>query len=145
MQPTEPLPLHHSWPLFEAGLRLVQGLVHDGSGPARQLPLAPTFHCDLSTDLLTWAPPVFALFGVAAGAEPSREVTLGMYDDHSRSAVERLRAHAIRHRRGFTIDAEIRPLDQARRWIRITAMPAIENGRVTAIEGWKHDVTAEYR
>jgi PAS domain-containing protein len=145
MQPTEPLPLHHSWPLFETGLRLAQGLVHDDIGPARYPPPPPMFHCDLSTDQLTWAPLVFQLFGIEAGAEPSREVTLGMYDDLSRSAVERLRAHAIRHRRGFTIDAEICALDQVRRWIRITAIPSIADGRVAAIEGWKRDVTAEYR
>jgi hypothetical protein len=35
----------------------------------------------------------------------------------ARGAMERLRAHAIRHRRGFTRDAEIHPLGASRRWI----------------------------
>ncbi len=146
MLPTEPLPLHHSWPLFEAGLRLEQGLVHDpAAGPACWLPSSPMFQCDLPSGRLDWASPVFALFGMPPGQEPDRAATLAIYDEPSRSAVERLRAHAIRHRRGFTIDARLCPPGQAPRWIRIVAQPRLSDGRPVVLEGWKRDVSDEYR
>ncbi len=141
MLPTEPLPLHHSWPLFERGQRFDHGLLL----PATGQPCPAMFRCDLSDDSLTWTSPVYRLFGMAPGTVPDRGLTLSLYEDLSRSAVERLRAHAIRHRRGFTIDAELRPLDTARRWVRITAMPECRDGRAVILHGCKQDVTHEYR
>ncbi|MGJ3626029.1 hypothetical protein AB5I41_01875 [Sphingomonas sp. MMS24-JH45] len=94
---------------------------------------------------LIWEPGVFALFGLPALVAPTRAAALAVYDEGSRVAMERLRAHAIRHRRGFTLDALLRPADGAApRWMRLVTAPVMFEGRVIAIEGLKQDVTHLY-
>lgn len=143
MLPTEPLPLHHSWPIFEQGLRFRDGLLDVGYSieSAEEGP----FCCDLTSSLLSWTDSTFALFGLPSSVAPVRDVILPMYRPESRSALERLRNHAIRHRRGFTIDAEIDAPGHALRWFRIIAMPDVEDGRAVRLRGLHQDVTHEYR
>jgi hypothetical protein len=51
--------------------------------------------------------------------------------------MERLRAYAIRHLQGFTLDAEIRPVVGRRRWMRLVTAPIVEGGRAVRIHGLK--------
>jgi hypothetical protein len=51
--------------------------------------------------------------------------------------MERLRAYSIRHARGFTLDAEIRPAIGGRRWMRLICAPVIEENRVVRLHGLK--------
>jgi hypothetical protein len=55
----------------------------------------------------------------------------------------RLRSYAIRHRRGFTIDAQIQAA-RGLRWMRIVGVPLCRGKRVVALHGLKMDVSAEY-
>lgn len=143
MLPTEPVQLHHSWPIFERGVRLPHGLL--GVGYSVGLADDGPFSCDLVANTLAWSDSTFALFGLPAGIAPVRDVVLPMYRTESRSALERLRAHAIRHRRGFTIDTEVDAPGQPRRWIRIVAVPDLAEGRAIRLRGLHQDVTHEYR
>ncbi|MFD1036366.1 hypothetical protein ACFQ15_17155 [Sphingomonas hankookensis] len=143
MLPTEPLQLYHSWPLFERGVRLPQGILCNGYTP--DLSGDGQFRCDLRSHALAWSDSTYALFGLPLWVTPRREVTLPMYAPESRSALQRLRAHAIRHRRGFTIDTEIDAPGEPKRWLRITAMPEMQDGRSVTLTGLHQDVTHEYR
>ncbi len=51
--------------------------------------------------------------------------------------MERLRAHAIARRRGFTIDVEIRPATGEKRWMRLIAAPVCRGGRPVRLHGLK--------
>ncbi len=153
MLPTEPLPLHHSWPMSDAGERLDLGRVHDGD-PAPGFTPAPLhaadratgrWACDLATNMLTWSSTVYRLFGMPQDNPVDRGVTVSMYAERSRAAMERLRTHAIRHRRGFTLDIQIAPLDDVCRWLRLTAAPICDAGRVVSLHGYKTDVSDLYR
>lgn len=151
MKPAEPLALNHSWPLFERGLRFDLGCLHapdfdyaeadDEWLAARGI---GRWHCDLSTMRLTWSTGVYHLFDWQWDQTLERSAILPIYQSQSLSAVERLRSYAIRHRRGFTIDADLR-LSDTRRWVRVIGAPVCEDKRVVALQGWKIDVTAEYR
>lgn len=143
MLPTEPLQLHHSWPIVESGVRLAHGVLDIGCRAAA-IEDGP-FSCDLTANTLSWADSTYLLFGLPAGITPVRDVVLPMYCVDSRSALERLRAHAIRHRRGFTIDTEVDAPGQPLRWIRIVAVPEVESGRAIRLRGLHQDVTHEYR
>lgn len=143
MLPTEPLQLYHSWPLFERGARFPHGMLDVGYSP--ELMDDGPFSCDLVTNTLSWSDSTYALFGLPAGMRPVRDVVLPMYRPESRSALERLRTHAIRHRRGFTIDTEVDAPGQSLRWVRIVALPEVENGRSVRLHGVHQDVTHEYR
>ena len=55
----------------------------------------------------------------------------------SRAKMERLRAYAIRHRRGFTLDAEIEAPGGGRRRMRLICAPVCEGERVTRLHGLK--------
>ena len=67
-----------------------------------------------------------------------RDEAIGFYAEHSRAAMERLRSHAIRHRRGFTIDAEILPATGgASRWMRLIAAPICDVEKVVRLHGLK--------
>jgi hypothetical protein len=151
MKPAEPLALNHSWPLFERGLRFDLGRldapdptlagVHDAALAAQGI---GRWSCDLACDRLSWSTGVYNLFDWRRDRPPERHGVLRLYQSESLSAVERLRAYAIRHRRGFTVDAHIQTPERSR-WMRIIGAPQCQGARVIALHGLKMDVSAEYR
>lgn len=149
MRPTEPLPLYHSWPLASADQQFDLGMIDDRPSAATLPPMETAgigrWHCDLPDDSVRWSPLVHDLFGIPRGASPTRRDALRLYDEASRAAMERLRSHALRHRRGFTLDIRIVPDAGAARWLRLIAAPVCDDDRVTAITGTKHDVSRLYR
>lgn len=155
MKPTLPLPLYHSWPLFESGLRLDLGMLfgpdwpdaHGFASLDRDVLAANgigRWACNLADNGLVWTAPVFDLFGLPRDARLSRDAIVALYREGSRAAMERLRAYAIKHRRGFTVDMEIRTVAGRRRWMRLLAAPVCEGGRVVRLHGLKQDISREY-
>ena len=151
-----PLPLQHSWPLPAEGGRLDLGDLFGAAafGGADFASLdddmlaahgVGRWSCDLADNRLTWTDPVFDLFGLPRGAALSRDEVVALYCEESRVAMDHLRAYAIRHRRGFTIDAEIRTTNGERRWMRLLGSPVCEGNRVVRLQGLKQDVTHHYR
>ncbi len=143
---SEPLPLHHSWPLYEQGRHFDLGCVLNSAVvdvlPPRQVGgLSPhhagCWECNLSDNSLTWSGGIYDLFGLPRGVRVTRAEAVALYSEESRAAMERLRAHAIQHVRGFTLDVEIRPATGERRWIRLIAAPVCDNGRVVRLHGLK--------
>lgn len=148
------LPLTHSWPLVEQHQRFDLGCL---LGEAGDVLAAPEFHpglleahgvglweCDLSDNSLRWTAGVFDLFGLPRSAALERDEIVALYAEPSRSAMERLRAHAIKHHRGFTLDAEIRPVNGPVRWMRLIAAPVCVGRRAVRLHGIKQDVSALY-
>jgi len=157
--PIAPLPLSHSWPLFECEQRL---------GFARQLSRGQCislseladlqtinmealarcrvgiWQCDLRDNSLKWSSGVYDLFGMPRGTPICREVALNCYEESSRLVMEELRNHAIKHRRGFTLDVEIQPVQGGRRWVRLVAAPICAEPGVAGLWGTKQDVTDQY-
>jgi len=149
-----PSPLTHSWPLFEQHRRLDLGRLFDAEGnglvTAAHDPALLAAHgiglweCDLADNALTWTAGVYDLFGLPRDAVLARDDIAALYADPSREAMERLRAHAIKHRRGFTLDAEIRPVTGPRRWMRLIAAPVCVGRQAVRLHGTKQDVSALY-
>lgn len=155
MKATEPLALYHSWPLIEVEHRFDLGWVHPHRASA--IPLADpqvqrwfadhgigTWTYDLRHDALEWSPAVYDIMGFPRGVVACRPASLTLYREGSRAAMERLRSHAIRHRRGFTLDVELQPVGGAMRWMRLSAMPVCDGDRVVALGGVKQDISCEY-
>lgn len=146
MKPTHPLPVHHSWALYERERHFALGQV-DGYDTLDWVPATAVaaaraaqpgvWECDLSDNSLTWSDEVFDIFGIPRGALVTRDEAVALYAEESRAAMEKLRAYAIRHRRGFTIDVEIRPALAARRWMRLIAAPLCAGDRVIGLQGLK--------
>lgn len=146
VKPEGPLILHNSWPLFEQGHHFDLGhvlscAVTDVLAPAEVGALgahhAGCWECDLASNKLTWSGGVYDIFGLPRGAQVTREEAVGFYCEESRAAMERLRSHAIRHIRGFTLDVQIRPAAGANRWVRLIAAPVCEDGRAVRLHGLK--------
>ena len=146
MTPTEPLLLYHSWPLFEAPRNLELGsilncAITDALEPNELGQLGPyhagLWECDLADNSLVWSGGVYDIFGLPRGAQVTRDEAVRLYCEHSRAAMERLRAHAIKHRRGFTIDVQIRVIGGVERRMRLIAAPVCEGDRVTRLQGLK--------
>ena len=148
---SDSLPLFHSWPLFDAASRMgldglnIFGLPDvDTARLARQANIG-VWSCDLQNDnALRWSSQVYALFGIPDGEHLTRSFAVSLYAPRSRAAMEMLRGYAIQHRRGFTIDAMIRRPSGEARWMRLSAMPIISEGKVVRLSGTKQDVTVEY-
>lgn len=148
------LPLTHSWPLFEQHQRFDLGCLLDEpkdalAAPDRHPELLAVhgvglWDCNLEDNALRWTDGVFDLFGLPRGAALERDEIAALYAEPSRSAMERLRAHAIKHRRGFTLDAEITPLNGASKWMRLIAAPVCVGRQVVRLHGIKQDVSAAY-
>lgn len=143
---TEPLPLHHSWPLYEQSRHfelgcILNSAVTDVVGPAEVGGLgfhhAGCWECDLADNSLIWSGGIYDIFGLPRGSQVTREQAVALYSEESRAAMDCLRAYAIEHRRGFTLDAEIRPGIGERRWIRLIAAPICDGGRVVRLHGLK--------
>lgn len=146
MSKLERLPLFHSWPLYEQGRHfdlgcVLNSVITDAIDPAfvGQLGIhhAGCWECDLSDNSLTWSGGVYDIFGLPRGALVSRAESVALYAEESRAKMEALREHAIRHRRGFTLDAEIRPAAGTHRWMRLICAPVCEDGQVVRLRGLK--------
>ena len=156
MKQTHPLPVHHSWPLYERERYFELGQIHGfdsldsfpdaidaigGRSPACSRP--GRWECDLDdNNRLSWSDEVYDIFGIPRGATLARDETAALYCEGSRGAMEKLRAYAIRHRRGFTLDAEIQPGQAPRRWMRLIAAPVCAGDRVVRLQGLKFLVPA---
>jgi hypothetical protein len=146
LRPTEPLPLFHSWPLADRAGRSQLGRLIDLAMPGVvELPedgrLAGLgigwWECALADDRLSWTDGVYDMFGFARGSMVDRRDAVQRYVSESRVAMERLRAHAIEHKRGFTLDVEIEPTSGERRWMRLIAAPICIGDRVVRLRGLK--------
>ena len=151
LKPTHPLPVHHSWPLYERERFFELGRLHrcETLDPipdvvdvaARLAPAAVRvgqWECDLTDkDRLSWSEEVHDMFGIPRGAAVARGEAAALYAEGSRAAMEKLRAYAIRHRRGFTLDVEICPAQAPRRWMRLIAAPVCEGDRIVRLQGLK--------
>jgi len=149
--PTDAFIVNHCWPVEEQAKHIdfalvLNSAVTDLLNPARtgelNLHHAGCWECDLSDDSLTWSGGVYDIFGLPRGAKISRIETASMYAEESRVAMERLRAFAIRHYRGFTLDAEICPPGYGRRWMRLICAPVCDNNRVVRLHGLKLSIPA---
>ena len=150
MKQTYPLPVHHSWPLYERDRFFELGQLHDGNGtldpvpalddvvaPVRPARLGP-WECDLTDHTrLSWSDEVYDIFGIPRGVAVARHEAVALYAEGSRAAMEKLRAYAIRHRRGFTLDVEIKPAQAPRRWMRLIAAPVCVGDHVVKLQGLK--------
>lgn len=142
MRPIEPLPLHHSWPLFELRARLAPVMLDndvarsDAALAERGLGL---WHCDLDGDRLHWTAGVYDIFGLERDCDVPRALALSLYAPESRVVMERLRAYAIRHKRGFTVDVDINQADGAGRCaMRLIGAPILNGkGVVIGLHGVK--------
>ena len=146
MKQTEPLALHHSWPIFEQARHFdlgsvlssaVTDIVEPAQVGALGLHHAGLWECDLSDNSLIWSGGVFDIFGLPRGSRVTRDEAVALYCENSRAAMERLRAHAIKHQRGFTLDVEINPVTGGRRWMRLIGAPVCEGGRAVRLHGLK--------
>ena len=149
MKQTYPLPVHHSWPLYERDRFFELGQMHgvvtldpvpdmvDVVAPVRPARLGQ-WECDLTdNNRLSWSDEVYDIFGFPRGAVVTREEGAAVYCEGSRAAMEKLRAYAIRHRRGFTLDVEIEPTQASRRWMRLIAAPVCAGDTVVRLQGLK--------
>lgn len=141
MRPTEPLPLHHSWPLYDLRAHLAPVLLdpdiaqNDEALAERGLGL---WHCDLESLALRWTDGVYDIFGLERGMVVPRPLSVSLYAPESREAMERLRAYAIRHRRGFTLDVDINQADGGGRCaMRLIAAPVLREDVVVGLHGVK--------
>ena len=141
-----PLPLQHSWALIEQPKRFELGAVLNSAAVDAVLPQTTgqigalhsgCWECDLSDNSLIWSGGVFDLFGLPRDTCACRDTAVRMYAEHSRAKMEALRAHAIKHKRGFTLDIEIHPAIGSERWIRLIAAPVLEDGMVIKLHGLK--------
>jgi hypothetical protein len=141
------LALHHSWPLWEQGVHFDLGhvlncAVTDTIIPATVGALAVhhagLWECELNDNRLTWSGGVYDMFGLERGAAITRDKILAHFSEDSRAKLESLRAYALRHKRGFTLDVDIHAaaVGEERR-IRIIAAPVCEGGAVVRLHGVK--------
>lgn len=138
---------NHSWPLlererhFELG-HLLNCAATEALTPATVGALGMhhggCWECDLADDSLSWSGGVYDIFGLPRGAPVTRDEAIAFYCEESRAALERLRSHALREQRGFTIDVKIRPATGGeRRWMRLIGAAVCDGGRPVRLHGLK--------
>jgi PAS domain-containing protein len=98
---------------------------------------AGCWECDLSDNSLIWSGGVYDIFGLSRGVPISREESVAFYCEESRAKMERLRSYSIRHKRGFTLDVEIRAAVGEVRWVRLIAAPVCKDNSATRLHGLK--------
>lgn len=142
----EPLALEHTWPLTDLPGRfeldfVLSCAVTDITSPPDVGELnwhhVGCWECDLSDNSLTWSAGVYDIFGLPRDSNINREECVTFYCEESRIKMERLRAYAIKHRRGFTLDVDIRSAVGEERRIRLIAAPICRDNRVVRLHGLK--------
>ena len=143
---SDSLSLNHSWPLweqhrhFELGHVLncaVTDVVQPRAVGDLGLHHSGCWECDLADNSLIWSGGVFDIFGLPRGSPVSRNEAVAFYCEESRTKMERLRAYAIKHQRGFTIDVDIRRAVGGHTWMRLIAAPVCVDDRVVRLHGLK--------
>jgi PAS domain-containing protein len=138
--------MRHSWPLHERARHFELGYILNSSvtdilAPAEVGALgfhhAGVWECDLADNALLWSGGVYDIFGLPRFTEVSRDDAVGFYAENSRAAMERLRAYAIRHRCGFTLDVEIRAATGEERWMRLITAPVLDGEQAVHLHGLK--------
>ena len=105
---------------------------------AQRDPALGYWHCDIADhDRLTWSEKVYDLFGLPKGNPVQRDWALAHYSEHSRSALNKVRNYALGRRLGFILDAEIDAEGEGNRWIRVLAVPIVQDNRVVGLHGLK--------
>jgi PAS domain-containing protein len=142
----QPVALTDSWPLseqarhFELG-HVLNSAVTDLIQPALTGELgihhAGCWECDLADDSLTWSGGIYDIFGLPRSVPVRRDEAVSRYCEHSRARMENLRAYAIKHRRGFTLDVDIHPAAGDARRVRLIAAPVCDGDRVVRLHGLK--------
>jgi hypothetical protein len=142
-----PIELDRSWPMWEQPRHFELGHVFNSAIADAIAPVTPgelgahhagLWECDLADSSLIWSGGVYDMFGLQRGSAVTRQQCLAHYCDDSRVKLERLRAHAIRHRRGFTLDVEIYAAAVAeRRSVRVIGAPVCDGDRVVRLHGLK--------
>jgi diguanylate cyclase (GGDEF)-like protein len=112
----------------------------DGGSP---IVAAGAWECDLQTQELIWTDGVYDLFELPRGMPLRRAATVEMYYEDCRRQMERLRAAALQHGRGFVLEARIHTDRGASRWMRLTAGVVWAEGRAVRLLGAKQDITHE--
>jgi hypothetical protein len=140
------MPLNHSWPLweqprhFELG-HVLSSAVTDLIPPAEVGRLgvhhAGCWECVLADNSLIWSGGVYDIFGLSRNVRVSRDDAVALYYEESRAKMERLRSYSIKHKRGFTLDVEIRSAVGEDRWVRLIAAPILLEGRAVRLSGVK--------
>jgi PAS domain-containing protein len=142
----EPIALKHSWPLWERATHFdlghvlssaVTDIIQPAVIGALNLHHAGCWECDLSDNSLTWSGGVYDIFGLPRDTKISREESVAYYLEESRAKMERLRAYSIKHRRGFTLDVEIRAAIGECRRMRLIAAPICAADRAVRLHGLK--------
>lgn len=142
----EPAVLSHTWPLFEQPRHFELGhvlnsavidLIRPEQVGALSLHHVGCWECDLSDNSLTWSGGVYDIFGLPRGAKISRDECIAYYSEESRAKMERLRSYSIKHRRGFTVDVEIRTAAGEDRWMRLVAAPFCVEANPVRLHGLK--------
>ena len=136
-----------NWPLTEQARHFELGHVLNSAATHAVMPTAigalGTHHaglweCDLSDDSLIWSGGVYDMFGLERVTCVTRVQALAHYTEDSRAKLERLRAHAIRHELGFTIDVEIRAAAVGDvRHVRLIGAPVFEGCTAVRLHGVK--------
>lgn len=96
--------------------------------------------CDLRNNALRWDDTVYDMFGIARGVRVARTDSVRVYSEESRVVMERLRAYAIRYRRGFTLDAMLN-VGAEKRAMRLICAPVCDGMQVTGLQGLKIALT----
>lgn len=143
---TKPLPLSHSWPLYEQRRHFDLGSILNSAAtdvvePSEVGGLGShhvgCWECDLADDSLIWSGGVYDIFGLPRGVRVTRDESVALYSEESRIMMSRMRSYAIKHRRGFTLDAEIFPVVGGSRWMRLIAAPICNGSRAVRLHGLK--------
>ena len=137
---------HQSWSLFDQDLHFDWGVVMnsvitDVLEPETVGHLGPhhagCWECDLRDNSLIWSGGVYDLFGLPRGSAVTRDEALSFYMEDSRAKMDKLRAYAIQHRRGFTLDVTLRPAAGPERSARLIAAPVLDGPSVARLHGLK--------
>lgn len=101
------------------------------------------WECNLANEVLSWTDGVYDLFGLQRGSTIQRSSILDLYEEGSRSEMNRMRSSVIRNGGAFSLDCRIRTASNEKRWMRLIVGVGHQHGRPIRIFGSKQDVTAE--
>ena len=142
----DPSAIAKTWPLCDRSLHfdfghILSSLVTDAIAPQVVGELSPhhagCWECDLLDDSLVWSGGVYDIFGFPRDASIRREQALALYCEDSRAKLENLRTCAIKLRRGFTLDVNIRSEPGELRRVRLVGIPICSDDRAVRLQGLK--------
>ncbi|TQD27668.1 PAS domain S-box protein [Methanolobus vulcani] len=96
---------------------------------------------DVETNACSWTSEVYKIYGIETDSDISVERALEYYTPDSKKVIEKAFNDAINKAKPYDLELELITPNDKHKWIRVSCIPTLRNGKVVKVTGSFQDIT----